>query len=117
MGIKSRRKGTRVELEMVRHLEEAGFAAERVPLSGAHGGRFNGDISLPLMGRDLRVEIKARATGFRSLYSWLSGSDIVILRADRQPALVVTPIDLWTAIAVAAEHSVKHCNCASNADA
>ena len=32
-----------------------------MPLSGAVGGGFAGDIVLPLLGRDLRVEVKARA--------------------------------------------------------
>ena len=44
-----------------------------MPLSGAAGGRFSGDVVMPLMGRDLRIEVKARAEDFRELYSWLDG--------------------------------------------
>ena len=61
----------------------------RVPLSGAVGGRFAGDIVLPLMGRDLCVEVKARADGFHELYGWLDGRDVLIVKADREEALVV----------------------------
>ena len=58
-----------------------------MPLSGAVGGRFAGDIILPLMGRDLCVEVKARADGFRELYSWLDGRDVLIVKADRREPL------------------------------
>jgi hypothetical protein len=34
---------------------------------------FAGDVVLPLMGRDLCLEVKARAGGFRELYTWLDG--------------------------------------------
>ena len=40
---------------------------------------------LPIAGRDLCVEVKARADGFRELYSWLEeGRDVLIVKADRQ---------------------------------
>jgi hypothetical protein len=42
-----------------------GFAAERMPLSGAAGGRFGADLSVPLLGADRRVEVKCRGNGFR----------------------------------------------------
>ena len=70
-GRRSRSKGARTERGIVNALKASGIAAVRVPLSGAVGGRFGGDIVLPLMGRDLCVEVKARADGFRELYSWL----------------------------------------------
>jgi Holliday junction resolvase len=41
MGKKSRDKGARIEREMVHALQDEGFAAERVPLSGAMRGRFS----------------------------------------------------------------------------
>ena len=51
-GRRSRDKGARVERAIVNALQAGGFAAERVPLSGAAGGRYSGDIVLPLSGRD-----------------------------------------------------------------
>jgi Holliday junction resolvase len=69
-GRRSRSKGARTERSIVNALQVNGIVAERVPLSGAAGGRFAGDIVLPLLGRDLCVEVKARADGFRELYWW-----------------------------------------------
>jgi hypothetical protein len=62
----------------VRLLQEYGFAAERVPLSGAARGRFGGDVSAPLLGVDRRVEVKCRADGFREIYKWLDGADVLV---------------------------------------
>ena len=42
---------------------------------------------LPLMGRDLCVEVKARADGFRELYCWLKERDTLIVKADRRSRL------------------------------
>ena len=64
-GRRSRSKGARIERSIVNALKANGIAAVRVPLSGSVGGRFAGDLILPLRGRDLRVEVKARADGFR----------------------------------------------------
>ncbi len=50
----------------MRVLQERGFAAERVPLSGAARGLFGGDLSVPFLGVDRRVEVKCRADGFVS---------------------------------------------------
>ena len=40
------------------YLQARGFAAERIPLSGSCGGRFVGDVTVPLLGRDRRAEVK-----------------------------------------------------------
>jgi hypothetical protein len=98
-----RAKGNRVERALVRLLQNAGFGAERIPLSGAAGGRFGGDISVPLLGVDRTVEVKARANGFRELYSWLDGRDLLVVRADRREPLVIIPLKLATEIAVATQ--------------
>jgi hypothetical protein len=84
---------------MVRALQAAGLSGERVPLSGSVGGRFTGDVVLPLMDRDLCLEVKARAQGFRELYSWLDGRDVLIVKADRREPLVVVRLSLATEIA------------------
>jgi hypothetical protein len=87
----------------VRLFQDAGFGAERVPLSGSAGGSFSGGLSIPLLNRDLTVECKARGDGFGRLYSWLDGRDLLIVKADRRDALVVLPIRLAVEIAAAAE--------------
>ena len=98
-GRRSRAKGVRTERGIVNALKASGIAAVRVPLSGAVGGRFAGDIVLPLMGRDLCVEVKARADGFRELYSWLNRRDVLIVKADRQEPLVILRLSLAAEIA------------------
>jgi Holliday junction resolvase len=98
-GRRSRNKGARLERAIVNALQADGLAAVRVPLSGVVGGRFAGDVVLPLMGRDLCVEVKARADGFRELYSWLDGRDVLIVKADRQEPLVIVPLSLAAEIA------------------
>ena len=102
-GARHRQKGNRIERAIVHALQDAGFAAERVPLSGAVRGRFGGDVSVPLLGVDRRVEVKARANGFRRLYDWLGDHDFLIVKADRLEPLVVIPLRLATEIAIAAE--------------
>jgi hypothetical protein len=87
-GRPARRKGNRVEREIVRMLQDAGLAAERMPLSGSAGGSFAGDLSVPVLGVDRRIEAKARATGFRQLYAWLAGHYGLVLKADRQEPLI-----------------------------
>ena len=102
-GRASRQKGNRLERAIVRLLQDAGLGAERVPLSGAAGGSYLGDLTVPVLGRDLVVEAKARANGFLKLYAWLEGRDALIIKADRHDALVVLPLRLAVEIALAAE--------------
>jgi Holliday junction resolvase len=102
-GRASRQKGNRTERAVVRLLQERGFSAERVPLSGAARGRFGGDVSVPVLGIDRRVEVKVRGDGFREIYRWLDGADFLIVRADRRELLVVIPLKLAAEIAMVAE--------------
>ena len=61
------------------------------------------DLELPL-GADgmLRIECKARATGFAQLYDWLNDRDVLIGKADRQEPLVVPCVSLAAEIAKSA---------------
>lgn len=102
-GRASRDKGNRLERAVVRLLQDHGLGAERIPLSGSAGGSYSGDLTVPILGRDLVVEAKARANGFSRLYSWLEGRDALIIKADRRDALVVLPLPLAAEIAIAAE--------------
>jgi Holliday junction resolvase len=104
-GRASRQKGNRTERAIVRLLQDRGLAAERVPLSGAARGRFGGDVSVPLLGIDRRVEVKCRGNGFRELYAWLDGADFLVVKADRLEPLVVLPLKLAAEIAAIAERA------------
>jgi Holliday junction resolvase len=102
-GKASRQKGNRAERALVRFLQDHGFAAERVPLSGSAGGSYCGDVTMPILDLDRVVEVKCRANGFRELYSWLEGRDLLVVKADRRDALVVVPLRLAVEVAAAAE--------------
>ena len=102
-GRRSRDKGARAERALVRWLQEQGFASEKVPLSGACGGSFAGDVTWPLLGIDRVGEVKVRAKGFTQLYDWLSGNDFLVVRADRREPLIVLRLPLAASVAMAAE--------------
>src|SRR5690606_3456849 len=71
-GRRSRRKGSDAEREFAKLI-----GGERVPLSGAAGGSYTGDV----VGLGLKWECKRRKDGFKQLYSWLEGKDALALRA------------------------------------
>ena len=95
-----RRKGDRVEREIVALHRELGIKAERVPLSGAAGGSFSGDVEVYAAGPEaapLVAEVKARVNGagFVTLEKWLGENDILFLRRDRAEPIVVLPWRTW----------------------
>jgi hypothetical protein len=92
------RKGTRVEHELVQPLCELGLPCARVPLSGAIGGAYSGDIDLEIRGRITKAEVKARRK-FSTLHEWLGSNELLILKADRQDPLVVMRTSLFAELA------------------
>ena len=66
-----------------------------MPLSGAAGGEFTGDILLdlrrPWIARKFQAEVKGRrdGEGFKTLFRWLVGNDLLFLVKDRTEPLVV----------------------------
>jgi hypothetical protein len=100
-----RQKGDRAERALIKYLQAAGFASERVPLSGSAGGSYCGDLNIPLLGRDHCAEVKVRGNGFRELYRWLADRDLLIIKADRAEPLVVLPLRFAVEIAAAAERA------------
>jgi Holliday junction resolvase len=103
MGKASRDKGARFEREVVNTFQSEGIAAERIPLSGAAGGKFVGDVSVPILGIDRTLECKKRADGFREIYGWLSEHYGLVIAADRKPALMVLTLERFIDILHAAE--------------
>jgi Holliday junction resolvase len=85
------------ERSIINTLRAKGIAAVRELLSGATGDHFAGDIVRPLLGRDLCVEVKLRAVGFRELDYWLNQRDLLIIKADREEPLVVVRLSLAVA--------------------
>lgn len=85
MGRSERAKGYRREAEFARMV-----GGQRVPLSGAAGGEFGGDV---VLAGGLKAEVKARANGFTRLYKWLEDVDMLALKADRRDWLIVLPLE------------------------
>jgi Holliday junction resolvase len=94
-GRRSREKGARTERAIAKVLQANGFVAVKISRAYQAGH----DIDLSLGGHALCVEVKARADGFRELYSWLDGRDVLIVKADRQEPLVVLRLSLAADIA------------------
>ena len=97
-GKASRDKGANFEREIVNWHRARSVPAERIPLSGAVKGNYAGDLKVgPTLG--MVAECKRRARGFGALYAALEqdNSDILFVRDDRQPALVVMPMETYEA--------------------
>ncbi len=98
-GRMSRNKGARIEREVVALHRELGITAEKVPLSGACGGSFGGDVIIPGIGT---VEVKSRASGkgWKVIEGWLGDNAALFLRRDRQAPLVVMPWNTYAKLVV-----------------
>ena len=94
-GRRSRDKGARAERAIVRLLQRQGIVAEKI--SGMY--KPGADLCVPLLAVDRAVEVKCRATGFRQLYDWLNGRDLLIVKADRREPLVIVRLSLAAEIA------------------
>jgi hypothetical protein len=100
-GARHRRKGDRIEREIVDRHKALGIRAERYPLSGASRFRGSGhDVDVYALGPDegpLVGEVKARKSGggFVQLEKWLGEYDLLFLplspsqqcRSARRPAV------------------------------
>lgn len=101
-GAKHKRKGNRIERELVVMHQALGIHAERYPLSGAsHFRGSSHDLDVYIHGRDeapLVAEVKARknGAGFTTLEAWLGEYDLLFLRRNNAAPLVVLPWRTWT---------------------
>ena len=100
-GARHRRKGDRIERELVESHRALGIPAERYPLSGASHFRDSGhDIDLYVFGKDeapLAAEVKARKNGggFVQLERWLGQFDLLALRRNNADPIIVLPWRIW----------------------
>jgi Holliday junction resolvase len=103
-GARHRRKGDRIERELVERHQALGIHAERYPLSGASRFRGSGhDLDIYVAGRDeapLVAEVKARehGSGFVQLETWLGTYDALFLRRNNADPLVLLPWRVWAAL-------------------
>jgi len=77
------RKGYRVEREVKRKFEEAGFRVIRS--AGSHGA---GDLFVEGLGS---IQVKARKNF--GLYNLFEGADLLVIKADKKEPLVVIPLN------------------------
>jgi hypothetical protein len=95
MANRSKQKGDRREREVVEALRTLSplIQAQRVPLSGAAGGKFSGDVRIEAGGQFFTAEVKARrdGDGWKKLAGWLADHDLLFLIADRKAPLVAMP--------------------------
>ena len=100
-GARHRRKGDRIERELVQRHRAIGIHAERYPLSGASRFRGQGhDIDIYACGlgeAPLVAEVKARrgGSGFVTLEKWLGAYDALFLRKNNSDPLVLLPWRVW----------------------
>jgi Holliday junction resolvase len=103
-GARHRRKGDRIEREIVDRHRALGIHAERYPLSGASRFRGSGhDTDVYLFGRNaapIVCEVKSRrsGTGFATLERWLAEFDALFLRRNNADPLICLPWRVWARI-------------------
>jgi hypothetical protein len=103
-GARHRRNGSRVEREIVALHLALGVKAERVPLSGASRYRDNGaDVDIYALGPEecpLVCEVKSRrkGEGFTLIEKWLGDFDVLVLRRNNAPPLIVLPWRVWACL-------------------
>jgi Holliday junction resolvase len=95
-----RRKGDRIEREIVERHSAMGIHAERYPLSGASRFRGSDHDDICLFGADqapIKAEMKGRknGAGFVTLENWIGGYDVLFLRKDRTDPMVLIPWRVW----------------------
>jgi Holliday junction resolvase len=100
-GARHRRKGDRLEREVVARHRALGIHSERYPLSGASRFRGKGhDVDVYPFGTGeapIVAEVKGRKTGsgFVTLEKWLGEYDALFLRKNNTDPLVLLPWRVW----------------------
>ena len=84
---------------MVDLCQAGGIPAQRVPLSGAAGGMFGGDIQVETRSGRQKLECKTRARAWKAEYGWLEGNDLLVVKRDRSEPLVIMRLSDWIKLA------------------
>lgn len=94
-----RQKGDRFERDCVHQLDALGIKASRVPLSGAAGGEYSGDLRVDVCGTTETIECKTRKRAWSDLFGWLPGNYALFIKADRTDTLVVMSLETFATLA------------------
>lgn len=86
----NKQRGDRFERQVVSLLRNAGIEANRVPLSGALGGEYSGDIKSPRLGI-IECKIRDSQRGYTQIIEWLGNNQLLFLGVDYGEPLVVMP--------------------------
>lgn len=101
-GAFARRKGSKIEREVVKCHVEAGIHAERVDAKiGQLGREASWDIDVYWRGKDeapLCGEIKARKALPQWIWDFLASNDFLVLRENGKQPLYVVPHEVWLRI-------------------
>lgn len=90
--MKAKAKGSRVERQIRKIFEQAGFNVVR-----SAGSLGESDLYVYNKEISLSIQVKARKT--LQLYSWLGNADALVVKADREEPLIVLPLSkflTWT---------------------
>lgn len=96
-GRKSKDKGYRFE-NALRIVLNAFGPCERMPLSGAIGGDFSGDLRWLIRNVRMKIQCKKKARGFKLIYNELKSHDALIIGADREPPVLCIPLHKFAEI-------------------
>ena len=97
MASPAQQKGSRRERSIVELFVGYGIDAQRVPLSGAAGGLFSGDI---VINEELKAEVKSRkdGKGFACIEKWKGENDILFVWKDYGKPMAVIDAELLAEI-------------------
>ena len=94
MSSASKIKGSRIEREIRDAHLKAGVPCKKMPLSGALGGEYAGDLQV---AGTLLAEVKARKNGigFTMINKWMGNNHILFLRENNSEPKVVLTWDIY----------------------
>ena len=93
-GSSSKRKGYRVENELVKYLKKKGVDAKRQPLSGALSD-FPHDISINKPKLILEVKARKNGSGFKTILNWMGRADALVMKQDYDDPIVAMRMDTF----------------------
>lgn len=88
MGKMSRSKGARGEREIVHLFTDAGFPAKRTAPLQTFKQNDMPDVLADINGVETTIEVKLRASGYKTIYDQIEGNDLLVLRMNGERWIV-----------------------------